>query len=283
MRSGSRFFSSLSLVLVIGVTVAACGDDDGTDDSAQTGSDAGYETGGKSASAGRGGAGGSRATAGRSGSAGASVAGRAATAGVGAGTGGVPATQGSGGRGTPAAGSGGATAVAGSGPSAASLSDAQIAAVTTAANTGEIALGNIAVSRATLPVVRDFAQEMITMHGAAQDRSATLLQSLGITPVQNNLSTTLEQDAQRVAVSLQSALGTDFDLAYIRSQVDIHTQVLEIFDTVLLPSVTELALRTDLTLARGDVQRHLTEAQALLLIVQATPPDFDAGTEDAGL
>jgi predicted outer membrane protein len=282
MRSGLRFFGSLGLVLVIGGTVAGCGDDDVSDGSAQTGTDASmYEggTGGK-ATSGRGGTGGSRPVAGRSGSAGA-TAGR----GEAAGTGGTPSMQGGGGRGSTTAGRGGATAAGGTGGSGPTslLSDAQIAAVTTAANSGEISLGNLALSRARLAEVRAFGQEMITMHGAAQDRSTSLLQSLNITPVQSNLSATLEQDTQRVAIMLQNAPAADFDLAYVQSQIDIHTQVLQIFDTVLIPSVTSLPLRTDLTLARADVQRHLVEAQALLLVVQAAPPDLDAGTEDAGL
>jgi putative membrane protein len=283
MRSGLRFFRSLSLILAIAGVVAACGDDDDTGSNAQTGTDASmYEggTGGKP-TAGRGGTGGSRATAGRSGGAAGATAGRSGTS---AGTGGTPPTQGNGGRGSMNAGTG-AAAAGGTGGSNAStlLTDAQIAAVTTAANTGEISLGNLALGRARLAAVRAFAQEMITMHGAAQDRATVLLQSLGITPVQSNLSTTLEQDVQRVAIMLQNAAAADFDLAYVQSQVDIHAKVLEIFDDVLLPSVTQPPLRTDLILARGDVQRHLTEAQALLMTVQAAPPDLDAGIEDAGL
>jgi putative membrane protein len=162
------------------------------------------------------------------------------------------------------------------------LTDAQIAAVTTAANAGEIQLGNLALNRARLPEVRAFAQEMIDMHGAAQARSTALLQTLNIVPVMSNLSTQLEQDAQQVATMLQNTSDAGFDLAYVQSQVDIHTRVLEIFDQVLLTSVAEPALKTDLTLARADVQRHLMQAQMLLAFVQSAPSDLDAGTEDGG-
>jgi putative membrane protein len=179
-------------------------------------------------------------------------------------------------------GTGGATANAGSNAGV-RLSDAQIAAVTTAVNSGEIQLGTIALSRGRLANVRAFAQEMITMHGAAQDRATALLQSLNITPVENNLSTQLEQEAQRVGVMLQNANAAGFDLAYVQSQVDLHTRVLALIDDTLLPSATAAALRTDLALVRGDVQRHLTEAQALLLAVQSAPPEVDAGVADAGL
>jgi predicted outer membrane protein len=279
MRSASRIFNSLSLMLVITGTVAACGDDD-SDSNAQTGDASIYDGGGggKPSTAGRGGSGGSRATAGRGGSA--ATAGTSAVAG----SGGVPSVTPMAGRGA-AAGRGGITPIAGTGADAGvRLSDAQIAAVTSAANSGEIQLGTIALSRAHLEQVLAFAQEMITMHGAAQDRSLALLQSLNLTPVENNLSTQLAQDAQRTGVMLQNAAAADFDLLYVQSQIDIHTQVLQIFDDILLPSVTDAALRTDLSLARADVQRHLAEAQALLLVVRAAPAlDSDGGVEDAGL
>jgi predicted outer membrane protein len=285
-----RFSTSLVLVLALGGAVAACGDDDDTTDNAQTGSDASVNEGGysgRSGTAGKSGSGGSRATAGRSGSAGATAGGaggaRAGAGGSTAGNGGTAGVATVAGRGA-SAGTGGSTAGNGgtSGTPGAALSDAQIAAVTTAANTGEIQLANLALNRATIPEVRAFAQEMIDMHGAAQARSTALLQALNLVPVMNNLSTQLEQDAQQVATMLQNTQAAGFDLAYVQSQVDIHTQVLEIFDRVLLPSVTAPALRTDLTLARADVQRHLMQAQMLLALVQSTPPDLDAGTEDGG-
>jgi putative membrane protein len=282
MTSGLRIFGSLSAILLLGATIAGCGDDDDSNASSQSGYDAGPEAGssGKTSTAGRGGAGGNtRVIAGRGGSTGA-TAGRSA-----AGSGGATPIEG-GGQGGGTAGVGGniAPPSGGSGSASALLTDAQIAAVTTAANTGEIALGNLAVGRARLPEVRAFAQEMVTMHGAAQSRSSALLETLSTIPVASNLSTSLEQDAQRVSAMLENASAADFDLAYIQSQVQIHTQVLEIFDEVLIPSVSSPAIRTDLSLARADVQQHLTEAQALLVIVQNAPPlADDAGVDDAGL
>jgi putative membrane protein len=285
-----RFSTSLVFLLALGGAIVACGDDDETGDNAQTGSDASVNeagSGGRSSTAGRSGSGGSRATAGRSGSAGSAGGGaRAGTGGSTAGGGGAAGYPtaagrgGSGGTGASTAGSGGTGGMGGT--PAAALTDSQIAAVTTAANSGEIQLGTLARNRARLAEVRSFAQEMIDMHGAAQARSTALLQTLNIIPVMSDLSVQLERDAQQVATMLQATTDADFDLAYVQSQVSIHTQVLEIFDRVLLTSVTAPALRTDLTLARGDVQRHLMQAQMLLALVQSTPPDLDAGTEDAG-
>lgn len=298
MRSGLQIFGGLSVILVLGATIAGCGGDDDSDSTADAGYDASTADSGrggsKATTAGRGGTGGSRAVAGRSGSG--AVAGRSAAGASGmseSGAGGRAATQGGTG-GTVQAGAGtgagGTTAgnagtpAAGAGASSTLLTDAQIAAVTTAANTGEIALGNLAVQRARLADVRAFAQEMVTMHGAAQSRSLALTQTLGITPVASNLSTGLEQDAQRTSASLEAASAADFDLQYVQSQVQIHMQVLTIFDEVLLPSVTSPAVRNDLNLARADVQTHLAEAQALLVVVQSAPPlEEDAGVEDAGL
>ncbi|HKU38118.1 MAG TPA: DUF4142 domain-containing protein, partial [Polyangiales bacterium] len=190
------------------------------------------------------------------------------------------ANGGSGGR--AAGGAGGTTAASGSGGSGGAggatatrtLTDAQIAAVTTVANSGEVDLGTLAVARAVLPAVRDFAQMMVTMHTAAQTRQSAVLATLGVQIAPNPISTQLEADAMALRGQLTSASAAAFDRAYIQSQVDVHMRVLTTFDEQLLPNATAPALRADLMLARGEVAAHLALARTLL----ATLDDLsDAG------
>lgn len=277
MHSRSIRLANCACVIALAVAVVACGDDD-TDINAQEGddaavSDAGPRTSGTGQT--RAGTGGARASAGRGGG-----GGGGSTAGTG-----VPPVSGGGRSGGAGAGAG-ATPIIDAGASTdagARISAAQIFAVTAAANTGEIQLGALALTNAQLMSVRDFAQSLIMAHSAAQERQAALAQSLGITPVENSVSTQVNQEAAIIASRLQLASGAQFDLSYVQSQIDIHTRVLDLFDELLLPNATDVALRTELTLARTDIVEHLVQARALIATLGQTPVDSDAGVEDAGL
>jgi putative membrane protein len=262
----------LLLGLVMAALVGACDDDDdddGTNTNAQSESDASTSTGagrgasaGTNAGAGRGGSSGALAS---SGSGGSGTAGRGASYG-GNGGAGVGGTSGTGGQ--PAAGG------ASGNPSASRLTDAQIAAVTSTANSGEVDMGMLALERAQLPEVRDFAQMMVTMHSAAQQRAMGVLQALGVTPAPNPVSDRLKSDADAMLVQLRSTEASQFDLIYISGQVDVHMKVLQLIDDQLLPSATADALKADLTTARGEVQMHLQLATALMAQLEDS---LDAG------
>jgi putative membrane protein len=142
-------------------------------------------------------------------------------------------------------------------------------------NTGEISLGMLAVNRAVVPAAQDYAQAMIAMHTGAQERQNALVSSLGITPSTSALSARLSEDAARVRTTLESADALDFDLLYIRSQVDLHARVLLTIDEQLLPNVTEELLRADLLVTRTEVATHLAQAQTLLATLEVG--DTDAG------
>lgn len=265
MTTTQRFGRIGLSIALIGTLLGACDDNDddtGSDTNAQRrdageNPDASVRTTGR---AGRGGSGGATARAGTGGTGGSTTAT----------TGGTGGTSASGGRG----GAGGTSATGGTGGTAGNggiggttnvqLSDAQIAAFTSTANLGEVSLGMLALTRVMLPAVRDFAQMMISMHTAAQTRQNAVLNTLGLTIAASPLSTQLENDAMQVTAQLNAAAANQFDLAYIRSQVDIHAKVLTIVDDQLLPNVSATALRADLTLTRSEVVSHLAAARVLL-------------------
>jgi predicted outer membrane protein len=288
IEKGVRFGLS---VLAVGALLSACGDDSSdTDTNAQSEADASVGTyagrggSGSTATAGRSGNGGASATAGRSGSAGGSVSGGTGGSGVSGGSGGTGTAAGTGGTnanggrgGAVAAGTGGAggQAAGGTGGSTAAnaqLTDAQIAAVTSTANTGEIDMGMIALTRAIAPDVRDFAQMMVTMHGLAQQRAMAVLQTINITPAANPVSDQLKSDADAMTARLQSADAAQFDLIYISGQVDVHTKVLMLIDQQL-PNIVAPALRADVTTTRGEVVMHLALATTIRDRIEALSDD----------
>jgi putative membrane protein len=148
------------------------------------------------------------------------------------------------------------------------LTDAQIGAVTTAANTGEVAQANASLPKLTDSDAKAFAQEMVAAHTTAQTRQAALLQSKGITPVENEVSMELRKESDAIVAELMTATS-EVDLLYMQAQVTVHTKVLETLDTILIPSADDADLRAELEATRGDVKTHLDHAQEILDALQS--------------
>jgi putative membrane protein len=143
------------------------------------------------------------------------------------------------------------------------LTDPQIGAVISAANTGEVAQANAALPKLSNAQARAFAEQMVTMHGAAQTRQAALLQQKSITPVENTTSMQLKQESDAIVAALNAASAADVDKLYIDKQVEVHTKVLGMIETVLIPSVDDADLRAELTAIREEVRSHLQQAQQI--------------------
>lgn len=286
----------LSLLLV-GVLLGACGDDgDSSSDEQAQSSDAGDNSGTSGSRAGssgssRGGNGGTT----RGGNGGTATGGRSAAAGQNAagsgqqgGSGGRRANGSAGSAGNAGAaangGSGGSTQTMDAGTtlptdqdagdsSRLELSDAQIAAVLSAVNTAETGAGTFALTRATTPAAREYAESMVEMHNTAKERQTALFNTLDLTLEPSELSVQLTDDATATMTQLMSLTDTEFDAAYLKSQADAHMKVLMIIDEHLLPNVVADTLRAELVLTRTTVAAHLDAARLALQPVQ----EEDAG------
>jgi putative membrane protein len=140
------------------------------------------------------------------------------------------------------------------------LTDPQIAAITDAANKGEIEQAKLAVRKAKDPQVKQFAQMMIDHHGAEQKKEQQLATSLSLQPETTQASTQLQTDSQNAISSLTSQTGADFDKAYIDLQVKEHKDVLDAIDNKLIPNAKNPQLKQALTDFRPKVQEHLQKA-----------------------
>ena len=214
-----------------------------------------------------GGAGGTSATAGAGGSA-TGGAGGAVNGGSGGaangGAGGASNTAGAGG--ATAAGAGGSANTAGAGGSGVqmvTLTDAQIASVSLAANTGEVDQNTVGVARARNPQVRDFAQDMVTMHTAAIARETALAAAAMIIPADNEVTDTLQAMSRQIVANLQTSDGDEFDQMFINGQVQVHQQVLALINDTLLPQVDSEPLRNELRSMQTTVSQHLETARRL--------------------
>jgi putative membrane protein len=148
-------------------------------------------------------------------------------------------------------------------PMASQLTDPQIAAITDAANKGEIEQAKLAVRKAKDPQVKQYAQMMIDQHGAEQKKEQQLATTLSLQPETTQMSTQLQTDSQSAISSLSSQSGADFDKAYIDLQVKEHKDVLDAIDNKLIPNAKNAQLKQALEAFRPKVQGHLQKAQEI--------------------
>jgi putative membrane protein len=144
---------------------------------------------------------------------------------------------------------------------ATTLTDAQIAAVVETANKGEIEQAKSALKKSRNARVRQFAQHMVTDHGAAMSDQKTLDQKNGITPQDSDVSDGIKSNGEKVMSQLNSSAGDGFDKAYINAQVDEHQKVLDTLDNKLIPQVQNADLKSLLEKVRAKVAGHLKMAQ----------------------
>jgi putative membrane protein len=144
------------------------------------------------------------------------------------------------------------------------LTDAQIAAVTEAVNTGEIQQAHLALVRSRNPQVRAFALNMIVDHDAMSEQQNRLLARMGVAPMPNPVSARLAAIGEQQSAVLERHSGLAFDILYMHAQIQDHRTALELLDRQLIPSAREPALRALLFHARPMVVRHLALSQAIL-------------------
>ena len=85
-------------------------------------------------------------------------------------------------------------------------------------NNAEIAMGQLALQRATNPDVKSFAQMMVDQHTAANNELMPMAQSAGMMVT----SGMIDPMHQSLASAMSQLSGADFDMAYIKSQMADH-------------------------------------------------------------
>jgi putative membrane protein len=122
---------------------------------------------------------------------------------------------------------------------------------------------------------------MIKHHGDAQKKQDKLVKKLGLTSEESPLLSELQTGARTTTDQLQTATGTDFDVAYVNAQVQAHQQVLDAIDNRLMPSATDADLKAMLTELRPTIESHLEEARKLSSELSAAPASGPTPTPSA--
>lgn len=143
------------------------------------------------------------------------------------------------------------------------LTDPQIAAITDAANSGEVDQAKLALIKTTDAKVKQFAQMMVSHHSDAKSQQGQLLSKIKVTPEANATSDALTKSGSEALEQLKAKTGAEFDRAYVDLQVKEHRDVLTLLDEKILPAVANADFKKALTGVRGKVAMHLTAAETL--------------------
>lgn len=143
------------------------------------------------------------------------------------------------------------------------MSDAEIAAIVTTAHEGEISHGNGATPKASSTEVREFAQMLVSDHTNALNNARETFNRAGVTPMENDASNALRNNAERTWSALTTYSGRDFDRQFVKAQVDQHQWLLNTLDQSLIPAARNAEVRALLQTQRGSVARHLDHGRRL--------------------
>ena len=148
-------------------------------------------------------------------------------------------------------------------PAAATLNDAQIAAIVVAANQVDVDAGKLAVEKTNNAEVKKFAQQMVTDHTAVNQAAVELVTKLKVTPEESDASRGLASSGAETRTKLAGLQGDAFDRAYVDNEVAYHQAVIGVLDSQLIPSATNEELKNTLVSVRPAFVAHLEHAQHL--------------------
>lgn len=144
------------------------------------------------------------------------------------------------------------------------LTDANVAAILSVSDSGEIRPSQAAQQQAQNAQVKEYAQMMVTEHSMLEDSLRALTGRLGVTPAPNALSQQLRTQADSAMSALQGQSGAGFDRAYMQWMVASHQATLTALDTQLIPAIQNAEMRTAVQQqVRPRVEQHLQRAQQI--------------------
>jgi len=143
------------------------------------------------------------------------------------------------------------------------LGDAQIAAIVVAANNIDILYADLALAKSQDAEIREFATMVKKDHQSVNEAAGALLARLGVTPVDNEISFDLRDDADTKRLMMRDLEGFAFDSAYASNEVTYHRSVLAAIDDLLIPSAQNAEFKALLVQVRPAVAAHLEHATAL--------------------
>jgi putative membrane protein len=143
------------------------------------------------------------------------------------------------------------------------LTDANIAAIVVAANNADILYADMALAKSQDAAVREFATMVKKDHESVNEAAVALVTRLGVTPVDDERSFDIRDDAQTKRLILRDFEGFAFDSAYAANEVAYHESVVSALDDALIPGAQNAQLKALLVNVRPAIVAHLQHARRL--------------------
>lgn len=143
------------------------------------------------------------------------------------------------------------------------VSDSEITEIMETANKGEIDAAKVAVKKAQNDSVKAFAEMMIKEHGKNKDMVKDLSKSEKIKMTSSEDSKMLKKDALAKVSALKKTEESQFDKAYIGTQVAMHQKLFDDLNQKLIPAAKNEKLKNYLEETKSHVEAHLKEAKEL--------------------
>jgi putative membrane protein len=142
---------------------------------------------------------------------------------------------------------------------AAGPTDPQIAHIAYTAGVIDVAAAKQALAKTTNKDVKAFAEDMVRDHEAVNKQALDLVKKLKVTPEDN--SKTLAKNAADKLAELAKLKGADFDRAYVANEVAYHKAVDGALETTLIPSASNVELKSLLQTGLKIFQGHEQHAE----------------------
>lgn len=141
--------------------------------------------------------------------------------------------------------------------------DAQIAHIAYTAGAIDITAAKQALTKATNPDVKAFAEEMVRDHQAVNDKALALVKKLHVTPQDNPTSRALSKAAAAKLASLDKLSGAAYDRAYVDNEVAYHKTVNGALRDTLIPDAHNAELKSLLKTGLQLFEAHQAHAEHL--------------------
>lgn len=150
----------------------------------------------------------------------------------------------------------------------ATLNDNQIAGVLITINDVELEASKLALRRARLPEVKEFARKMSDDHKGSLMDTKKMYRSYDKSTARSDVGVTLNSEAKDLSRELTKSTRDGFDKTYIDQQVILHEKALATLNETLIPNVTDEVLKTHLEKTRTAVTEHLNDARSIQSKIQ---------------
>ncbi|MGH7447745.1 MAG: DUF4142 domain-containing protein [Longimicrobiales bacterium] len=128
----------------------------------------------------------------------------------------------------------------------------------------EVEFGNLASQRAGSGTVREYARTVAADHRALIGALDSVAQVRNLSLAESRETQELSNTVRMAHSGLENLAGGDFDLPFVRAEVESHRMLLDRVDQQLISVTDNPDLRTLLTDIRAMADAHLTRARQLL-------------------